>query len=160
MNAKVTWKNKLTFTGTADSGFTIPLGTSSDLGGDNDGFPPIELLTIGLAGCTAMDIISILQKKRQEIAGFEVQVHSERAEEHPKVITKATIEYYLCGKNVQEEAVIRAIELSATRYCPAHTMLGKAFPIEMIYFLFEGESFDNKVLVKRGEYKIPKYPEI
>jgi putative redox protein len=65
LNASVTWKGKLSFTGTADTGFTLPLGASPAVGGDNDGFRPMELFAIGLAGCTAMDVISILGKKRR-----------------------------------------------------------------------------------------------
>ena len=64
MDAKVIWKGRMSFIGSAESGFSIPLGTSPDVGGDNDGFRPMELLSIGLAGCTAMDVISIMQKKK------------------------------------------------------------------------------------------------
>ena len=100
MEAKINWKRKLSFTGTADSGFEVPLGTKSSVGGDEDGFLPMELIALGLAGCTGMDVISILQKKRQEITSFEVHVHMERAEEHPKVFTAAAIEYFVTGKGV------------------------------------------------------------
>ena len=67
MEAKVIWKNRMSFIGSAESGFELPLGASPEVGGDNDGFRPMELLAIGLAGCTAMDVISILQKKKQEV---------------------------------------------------------------------------------------------
>jgi putative redox protein len=132
MNAKVTWKRGLSFEGTADSGFTIPLGTSSDLGGDDDGFRPLELMAISLAGCTAMDVISILAKKRQDVTGFEVKVHADRAAEHPKVFTKVLIEYVVSGKNIDQAAVERAVELSETKYCSALAMLKKAVPIEKL----------------------------
>ena len=130
MDAKVTWKNRLSFTGSADSGFTVPLGTDPVVGGDNDGFRPMELIAIGLAGCTAMDTISILLKKRQEVTAFEVIVHAERAEEHPKVFTHITLEYLIEGHAVDTVAVQRAIDLSATKYCPAQAMLEKAARIE------------------------------
>ena len=97
MEAKVIWKNKMSFEGTSDSGFVVPLGTTPAVGRDDDGFRPLELLAIGLAGCTAMDVISILNKKKQDVQTFEVQVHVERAEEHPKVFTHLTIEYILSG---------------------------------------------------------------
>ncbi len=132
MNAKVTWKKGLSFEGIADSGFTIPLGTSSDLGGDDDGFRPLELMAISLAGCTAMDVISILAKKRQDVTGFEVKVHAERAAEHPKVFTKVFIEYVVSGRNIDQASVERAVELSETKYCSAQAMLKKAVPIEKI----------------------------
>ena len=132
MNAKVTWKKGLSFEGNADSGFTIPLGTSSDLGGDDDGFRPLELMAISLAGCTAMDVISILAKKRQDVTAFEVKVHADRATEHPKVFTKVLIEYVVSGKNIDQAAVERAVELSENKYCSAQAMLKKAVPIEKL----------------------------
>ena len=131
MDAKVVWKERMSFSGTAESGFTVPLGTSPDGGGDNDGFRPMELLAIGLAGCTAMDVISILQKKKQEVTGFEVQVHADRAEEHPHVFTKIVIEYIVSGRNVERAAVERAVQLSAEKYCPAQAMFSKIVPIEL-----------------------------
>jgi putative redox protein len=137
MNAKVNWKGKLSFTGTADTGFEVPLGANPKVGGDNDGFRPLELMAVSLAGCTAMDVISILQKKRQEVTDFRVEVDAERVDEHPKVISEAVIEYHVAGKDVDEKAVVRAIELSATRYCPAQSMLVKVFPMELKYFIYD-----------------------
>jgi putative redox protein len=130
METKVTWKNRLSFNGSNQSGFTVPLGTDPSIGGDNDGFRPMELIAIGLAGCTAMDTISILLKKRQAVTGFEVVVHAERAEEHPKVFTHIILEYLIEGNQVDPAAVERAIELSATKYCPAQAMLEKGVKIE------------------------------
>ncbi len=151
MDASVTWKQRLTFTATADSGFTLPLGAETGVGGDDDGFRPIELMAVSLAGCTAMDVISLLQKKRQDVTAFEVRVHAERASEHPKVITHAVIEYDVSGHNVDEAAVLRALELSAVKYCPAQAMLGHVFPIELKYRLFEAETGGPR-LVKEGIY--------
>ncbi|MBI9046343.1 MAG: OsmC family protein [Anaerolineaceae bacterium] len=137
MEASVTWKEELSFSGISDSGFTVPLGASKKVGGKNDGFKPMELLLIGLAGCTAMDVISILKKKRQQISSFEVKVFADRADTHPKVFTKVKILYKISGKNVSESAVERAMELSEGTYCPAQAMLGKAFPIELAYEIRE-----------------------
>ena len=100
MEAKVTWSNRLTFSGTADSGFSVPLGANPSVGGDDDGFRPLELFAVGLAGCTAMDVISILQKKRQSITAFEVRVQAERADEHPRSFTNIQVEYLVTGNNV------------------------------------------------------------
>lgn len=122
------------------------------MGGDNDGVRPMEMLAIGLAGCTAMDVISILTKKRQDVTQFEVQVHAERAAEHPKVFTGAVIEYFVVGRGVEEEAVVRAIELSAVRYCPAQAMFSKVFPIELKYHIFEDLGDGQRSLVKSGVY--------
>lgn len=155
MDAKVTWQGRMTFAATADSGFQMTLGTDPAVGGDNDGFRPMELIALGLAGCTAMDVISILSKKRQQVAGFEVKVHADRAEDHPKVFTRAVIEYHVSGHQVDEAAVRRAIELSATRYCPAQAMLGKVMPIALEYFIYEGEG-EGAPLVVQGSYSLPE----
>lgn len=137
MDAKVVWKQKMTFEGTSDSGFKVPLGTVPAVGGDDDGFRPLELLAIGLAGCTAMDVISILTKKKQAVRDFEVKVHAERAEEHPKVFTHLTIEYVVSGQNIDRPAVERAVELSETKYCPAQAMFKKIVPIDLMITINE-----------------------
>ena len=154
MEAKVTWRENLSFIGEADTGFEVPLGASSSFGGSDDGFRPMELFAIGLAGCTGMDVISILKKKRQEILAFEVEVHMERAEEHPKVFTEAEIEYSITGKDVQEKAVRRAIELSATRYCPAQAMLGQIMPMGIKYHIYEHSGDENLVKVVSGIFEL------
>jgi putative redox protein len=152
MEAKVIWKGNLSLEGTADSGFMVPLGAKAEVGGSDDGFQPMELIALGLAGCTAMDVISIMQKKRQVVTKFEVQVHAERAEEHPKVITEAVIEYLISGSSVDELALLRSIQLSAERYCPAQAMLAQVFPIELRYSIFEDEPGGERRLIKSGVY--------
>jgi putative redox protein len=149
MKAKVNWHGKLSFTGSADSGFEVPLGANAKVGGDDDGFRPLELMAVSLAGCTAMDVISILQKKRQEITDFHVEVDADRSDEHPKVFTNAAIEYHVTGKGVNEKAVLRAMELSAKTYCPAQSMLAKVFPIDLKYYIY-GEDGN---LVTSGVYQ-------
>jgi putative redox protein len=137
MDAKVTWGGRMSFTGTADTEFEVPLGASPEVGGDNDGFRPMELIAVGLAGCTAMDVISILSKKRQDVTHFEVQVHAKQASEHPRVFTNIHLEFIVKGRNVDPRAVERAIDLSANKYCPAQAMLTKAVTIEQSYTLQE-----------------------
>ncbi len=151
MTVKVQWKGRMSFTGAADSGFEVPLGSSPEVGGDNDGFRPMELMAISLAGCTAMDVISILGKKRQEISDFHVKVFTERTEEHPKVFTNAIIEYHAAGKDLSEKAMTRALELSADTYCPAQAMLGKVIPLELKYYIYEGENLESAELVLEGK---------
>ena len=153
MNAEVQWKGRLSFTGAADSGFEVPLGSSPEVGGDNDGFRPMELMALSLAGCTAMDVISILGKKRQEISDFQVKVTAERTETHPKVFANAVIEYHVVGKDLSEKAVTRAMELSAEVYCPAQAMLGKVIPLELKYFIYEGKNLDSAELVIEGKIR-------
>jgi putative redox protein len=123
-DAKVVWKDGLAFEGIGASGFTISLDTIAEEGGGS-GFSPMELLLVSLAGCTAMDVISILKKKRQDVTGFEVRAHGIRADEHPKVYTDITLEYVVHGHNVDPKAVERAIELSETKYCSVSGMLSK-----------------------------------
>lgn len=139
MEVNVTWKNKLAFTGNTETGFSIPLDSEEAAGGEGNGFLPMELIAIGLAGCTAMDTISILQKKRQEVTAFNVQIHAERATEFPKVFTHIVIEYIVEGHQVEPAAVERSIELSTTKYCPAHAMLRKACTIEHTYSIKDSE---------------------
>jgi putative redox protein len=153
MNASVLWHQGLTFTGTADTGFSVPLGAEPAVGGANDGLRPMELMALSLAGCTAMDVISILQKKRQNLTAFEVKVHAERADEHPRVFTSAVIEYEVTGHGIQESAVRRAIELSALRYCPAQGMLAKVMPIRLDYAIHEGDSAGERTLVTQGVWE-------
>lgn len=130
MDAKVIWKQKMSFDGIAPSKFTLPIGTSPESGGDNDGFRPMELILVGLAGCTAMDVISILKKKQQQVTQFEVKVHGDRATEHPKVFTEIVVEYIVKGKKIDPAAVQRAVDLSVEKYCPVEAMLKKSVKIE------------------------------
>lgn len=153
MNAKVNWKGRMSFTGSADTGFEVPLGSYPEVGGDNDGFRPMELMAVSLAGCTAMDVISILKKKRQEVSDFQVKVETEKADQHPKVFTSAVIEYHVTGKDIAENAVTRAIELSADAYCPAQAMIGKIIPLTLRYFIYEGENISDAKLVLEGQLR-------
>lgn len=104
-----------------DSGYTIVVDTPDQ----NAGVSPMELLLVALAGCTGMDVISILRKKRQEVTNYEVRIHGLRAEEHPKVYKEIAIEHIFSGQNIQENAVQRAIQLSQEKYCGVGNTLDK-----------------------------------
>ncbi|MGQ9813867.1 MAG: OsmC family protein [Candidatus Roseilinea sp.] len=132
MDAKVVWKGRMSFDGTADSGFPVHMDTLPDVGGDNNGVRPVELVLIGLAGCTAMDVISILKKMRQDVTGFEVHAHSERAVEHPRRFVRIRLEYVLTGRNIDPQAARKAIDLSATRYCSVQASLDPAIQVEHV----------------------------
>lgn len=155
IKTKVTWQENMHFTGTANTGFEIQLDAKEEVGGTGKGFIPMELMALSMAGCTAMDVISILRKKRQEVTGFEVHVDAPRAEEHPKVFTSATILYVVTGHGVEEDAVRRAIELTAERYCPAQAMLGQVLPIELRYRILEEEGGENRLVIE-GDYSLQK----
>ena len=148
MDVILSWKGRMLFEGVGGSGFVQKLDTDASVGGDDSGARPMEFIALGLAGCTAMDVISILQKKKQPVSDFKVQLHAERADEHPKVFTEAVIEYLVTGSDVDEAALLRAIELSAEKYCPAQAMLSKAFPIRMTYKILN----DSGVVINEGEY--------
>lgn len=152
MDININWKGKMAFEGTADSGFVQKMDSDVSVGGENSAVRPMELIAFGLAGCTGMDVISILQKKRQPVVDFQVKVHLEKADEHPKVFLGALIEYLVTGNGVDPAAVLRAIELSVEKYCPAQAMLSKAFPMQIVYKIFDENA---KTIVDEGVY-IPK----
>ncbi len=152
MDAKVIWKQNLSFTGSATSGFEVPLDAD---GGTDGGFRPLELLAVGLAGCTAMDVLSIIRKKRQDVTAFDVQVRAPQQSEYPHVFTSAEILYRVHGHAVDEAAVLRAIELSALHYCPAQAMLSKAFPMVLKYEIYEDVGIGKVQLVKQGQWQPP-----
>ncbi|MGA2613325.1 MAG: OsmC family protein [Spirochaetia bacterium] len=139
MDASAVWKKGMSFTGTAfTSNFSLPLGASPKVGGADDGFRPLELILVGLAGCTAMDVISILEKKRQQVSSFEVKAHGDQADEHPRSLTRFVLEYVVTGKGIDREAVERAVQLSQTRYCSVAATLRNAGPIETKITILEG----------------------
>lgn len=139
MEVSINWKGRMIFEGSADSGHQVTMDTAKSLGGDNSAAQPMELIALGLAGCMGMDIISILQKKQQNVTDFRIEVHADRAGDYPKVFTNALIEFLARGRNLEEAALVRAIQLSSEKYCPAYAMLRQVFPIELRYRIYEGE---------------------
>lgn len=135
-SASVALVEGMHFAGDVD-GFRIDLDAEEDFGGRGSGSQPLRMLLLGVAGCTAMDVISILRKKRQQISSLDVEVRGDRVEEHPRVYDRVEIIYRVRGKGVEAKAVERAIELSETRYCPAIAMLKKAAEITSRYEIEE-----------------------
>ena len=125
------------FDAQATSGYHVTLDSNEVSGGQDSGFSPMEMLLVGLAGCTGMDVISILRKKRQDVTGYEVHVQGIRADDHPKVFVEINVEHLVTGHNIQPAAVARAIELSETRYCGAAAMLGKVARITNTYRIID-----------------------
>lgn len=123
----------ITFAGKADSNHWITVDGPVDFGGNNAGISPKELLLISLAGCTASDVVSILQKIRVKLDDIEINISGEMTEEHPKVFTKIDLEYVFYGDNIAEKDVERAIDLSQTTYCGVTAMLEKAMEINHTY---------------------------
>jgi putative redox protein len=125
MTATVRLETGMRFDAEAGSGHHVTLDAAEHDGGQNVGFRPMELLLVGLGGCTGMDVISILRKKRQQVTGYEVHVSGIRAEDHPMVFVEITVEHIVTGHHIRPEALERAIQLSEERYCGAGAMLGK-----------------------------------
>ena len=137
MQAVAQWHHGLSFVGTAETGFTVNMGGSPIAGGDNDGFRPMELVLLGLVGCTGMDVISILQKMRQDVTQFSVTAEAQKAETHPKVYTHIKLIYKIHGRGIDPKSVAKAIQLSAERYCPVQAMLSASVAIETVYEIVE-----------------------
>jgi len=123
----------VTLAGRADSGHWMMIDGTEQFGGSDAAVRPMELILLGLGGCTSMDVISILQKKRVALEGFECRIEAERAPEHPKVYTEITIKFVFYGANIPSVAVERAIELSDTKYCSVTAMLRSTVQIRTEY---------------------------
>ena len=137
MNVTVTRVSGLTLIGKSDSNHWVPMDADTDLGGAEAATKPIELVLMGLGGCTSMDILSILEKKKVKLGGFQVEIEAERADEHPRVFTKINMKFVFSGNAVSPQAVERAIELSVTKYCSVITMLEKTVDIHTEYKVIE-----------------------
>lgn len=123
----------ITLVGKTDSNVWITIDGPPEFGGSSAGVRPKELLLLSLAGCTASDVISILQKKRAKLNDFEINITAETREEHPQVFTKIHIEYVFYGEELKTEDIERAIELSSTKYCSVQAMLRPAVEITHSY---------------------------
>ncbi len=124
--ANVTFVKDMQFVGSADSGHAVVMDAPLSVGGNNTASTPMELLLSAFGGCTGMDVISILRKKKQNVNRFEMNINGEKAKEHPFKYTTVHIEYILTGKNISEEAVTRAIQLSLERYCSVAATISPA----------------------------------
>jgi putative redox protein len=130
MKAKITWINGRAFMGESSSGHGIIMDGAPEAGGRNLGPRPMEMMLLGLGGCTAFDVVMILEKGREKVTGCEVDLVSERAGEDPKVFTHVRIVYTLTGHDLKPASVERAIKLSAEKYCSASKMFEKTARIE------------------------------
>jgi putative redox protein len=138
MSAQAKLATGMRFQVEAGSGHHVTLDAAKHGGGHNEGFRPMEMLLAGLAGCTGMDVISILRKKREPVTGYEVHVTGVRAEDHPMMFVEITAEHIVTGDHIQAEAVARAIQLSEERYCGAGAMLGKVAHLTHTYRIVAG----------------------
>ena len=125
MNISVNWVDGLLMVGKSDSGHTITMDGPPESGGQNLGVRPMEMLLLGVAGCTMIDVVTTLKKMRQDLSHLETKINAERATDHPKVFTDIHIQFILKGQNLDEKKVDKAITLSAEKYCSASIMLGE-----------------------------------
>ncbi len=130
MKAKIKWLNGRAFVGESGSGHAVVMDGAPESGGRNIGVRPMEMMLLGLGGCTAFDVVMILEKGRENITSCEVELEAERATEDPKVFTHVKMIYKLKGKNLKPTAVERAIKLSEEKYCSATAMFAKTAKIE------------------------------
>ena len=131
IKAKLEWKEKMQFVGQASDSPSVVLDNPDGKTGPT----PMEMVLMGIAGCTAMDVISIMRKKRADLKGFQVHISGERAEDHPKRYTKFLVEYVLEGKGLSPKDVERSIELSVTKYCSAIGSMSA--PVETSYRIID-----------------------
>jgi len=129
MKCRIKWLDYMTFVGESGSGHSVVMDGAPEAGGRNLGIRPMEMLLLGLGGCTAFDVVSILHKSRQNIVDCEVEIEAERAAEVPRVFTGIHVHFIVSGKGLDPAKVERAVNLSADKYCSASRMLEKAAKI-------------------------------
>ena len=137
MKTKIKWMQNVSFKGSSESGHEVVLDGPEELGGKGLGMRPMEMMLIGMGGCTSFDVVTILKRSRQQITGCIAEIEATRADEIPKVFTSIHIHFLIKGIDLQEKAVERAIELSANKYCSASIMLGKSVKITHDFVISE-----------------------
>ena len=133
MKCRVKWLDHMSFVGESGSGHSVVMDGAPEAGGRNLGVRPMEMLLLGLGGCAAFDVVSILQKSRQDVVDCEVLIESERSEGIPKVFTRINMVFVVSGRNLKDAKVEKAVSLSADKYCSASEMLGKMAKITHEY---------------------------
>lgn len=129
MKARVKWLDHMSFVGESESGHTVVMDGSPDVGGRNLAARPMEMVLLGMGGCTAFDVVMILQRARQPITDCIIELSAERSDEVPRVFTKIHAHYIVKGKGLSEKQVEKAVSLSAEKYCSVSIMLGKTAEI-------------------------------
>ncbi len=141
MKARVKWLDNMSFVGESGSGHSVVMDGPPGLGGRDLGIRPMEMLLLGLGGCTSFDVVLILKKMHQPITDCEVEIEAERAEEDPKVFTKIHVHFIITGtRELSEKHVARAVKLSAEKYCSASLMLGEVAEITHDYEVKEARA--------------------
>jgi putative redox protein len=129
MKARIKWIENVAFLGESGSGHSVVMDGAVDAGGRNLGFRPMEMLLLGLGGCSAFDVVMILKRGRERVTDCVVEIDAERAETEPKVFTKITMHYIVTGHDLDPRKVERAVHLSADKYCSATAIMSKTAQI-------------------------------
>ncbi|MGD8673876.1 MAG: OsmC family protein [Thiogranum sp.] len=137
MQARIKWVQDATFLGESGSGHAVVMDGPPEHGGRNLGVRPMEMLLLGMGGCTAFDVVHILKKSRQPISDCVAELEAERADEDPKIFTRIHVHFIVTGSGLDEKRVARAVSLSADKYCSASIMLGKTATITHDYEIRE-----------------------
>ncbi|MES9935252.1 MAG: OsmC family protein [Sedimenticola sp.] len=137
MKARVKWVERTLMVGESGSGHAVVMDGPPDMGGQNLGIRPMEMMLLGLGGCTQFDVVHILRKSRQQVTRCEVELEAERAETEPKVFTRIHVHFIVAGPSLTEKVVERAVKLSAEKYCSASLMLGEVAEITHDFELVE-----------------------
>lgn len=137
MRAKIKLSGEMTFTGISGSGHEVIIDSSPEVGGKDSGPRPMEMVLLGLGSCSAVDVLVILRKARQQVDDCVVEIDAERSEDVPRVFTRIHLHYIIKGKALKEKQVSRAISLSAEKYCSVSKMLEKTATISHDYELLE-----------------------
>ncbi len=144
VHANVQLIREMEFRGRAPNGHELTIDTSSDHGGHALGLEPLDLVLLALGGCMGLDVISILRKKRQQVTNYDIRITAQQADEHPRVYTQIELEHVVAGRNIDENAVARAIELSETKYCPVSAMLHGTVQIHNRYSIINDDEHETK----------------
>ena len=137
MKTQIKWMQDVSFKGKSESGHEVILDGPEELGGKDLGMRPMEMILIGMGGCTSFDVVTILKRSRQQITGCIAEIEAVRADAIPKVFTSIHIHFLIKGIDLQKKAVERAVELSANKYCSASIMLGKSVKITHDFVISE-----------------------
>ena len=138
MKARIKWIEGVSFAGQSESGHTVVMDGPPDAGGQNLGVRPMEMLLLGMGGCTAFDVVHILRKGRQQVSDCVAEIDAERAATDPKVFTRIHVHFIITGKGLDPKRVDQAVKLSAEKYCSASIMLGKVAEVTHDFEIAEG----------------------
>jgi putative redox protein len=130
---KVVHIKNMQFRGESPSGVTTAMDASPEFGGEGAGVRPMEMLLMSLGGCSGMDVVEVLRKKKQEVTGYEINISGERKDDYPRIFTEFKVEHVVRGRNLDPKAVERAVEISTDKYCSVLAMLKESAKVDVSF---------------------------